>query len=211
MASSAMEFQLGVFGFLPTAHAKTNANKMCPWSSCAVLHFTCVYFHAQTAVYMYLTNHDYVDREKKANTSNARIKVAQVPGSPVYICGFLPSNFSGWLKMYINVCVFFCFFLIFIQFFVLYVFVFRCWYLLEARKTRNQEHLTLSQMVTKVTATQAGKNSHNSGVGCSTRKTCMITLRWSQTVVCICLEVPYWNHGVTSVSVVNSVGLIIRI
>ena len=32
MASSAMGLRLGVFGFLPTTHAKTNAKRMRPWS-----------------------------------------------------------------------------------------------------------------------------------------------------------------------------------
>ena len=50
MASSAMGFKLGVFGFLPTTHAKTNAKQMCPQTSRAVRRFMHVCLHAQTAV-----------------------------------------------------------------------------------------------------------------------------------------------------------------
>ena len=64
MASSAMELQLGVFGFLPTTHKETNANKMRPWSSQAVRHFTRVYLHAQTLVHTHLTNHGYFDNNR---------------------------------------------------------------------------------------------------------------------------------------------------
>ena len=39
MVSSAMELQLGVFGFLPTTHMETNANTTSPWSLC----FMCAY------------------------------------------------------------------------------------------------------------------------------------------------------------------------
>ena len=70
MASSAMELQLGVFGFLLSTHTETNANKMRPRSSRAVGRFTRVYLHAQTAVHMHLTNHGYFDRGKNPNTPN---------------------------------------------------------------------------------------------------------------------------------------------
>ena len=40
--------KLGVFWFLPTTHAKTNAMQMCPWSLRAVQPFTCVYPNAKT-------------------------------------------------------------------------------------------------------------------------------------------------------------------
>ena len=49
MASSAVKLQLEIFGFLPTTHTETNANKMHPRSSHAVGHFMHVYHHAQTA------------------------------------------------------------------------------------------------------------------------------------------------------------------
>ena len=42
--------QIGVFGFLPTTHAKSNAIQMRPWSLRAVQPFTCVYLHAKAAV-----------------------------------------------------------------------------------------------------------------------------------------------------------------
>ena len=50
MASSAMGLKLGVFGFLPTTHAKTHAKQMRPWSLHAVRHFTRVYLHTRTVV-----------------------------------------------------------------------------------------------------------------------------------------------------------------
>ena len=50
MASSAMGLKLGVFGFLPTTHAKTNAIQMPSRSLRAVQHFTHVYLHAKSAV-----------------------------------------------------------------------------------------------------------------------------------------------------------------
>ena len=55
-----MELQLRVFGFLPTTHVETNTNKMRPQSSRA----------------------EYPQRE-----SHAGMKMVQVLGSPVYICG----------------------------------------------------------------------------------------------------------------------------
>ena len=69
MASSAMmELQLGVFGFLPTTHTETNANKMCPQSSRALQHFTRVYLHPQRAAHTHLANQGYFDRWKNPNT-----------------------------------------------------------------------------------------------------------------------------------------------
>ena len=50
MASSAMGLKLGVFGFLPTTHAKTNAIQMRPRALRAVRRFMRVYLHAKTAV-----------------------------------------------------------------------------------------------------------------------------------------------------------------
>ena len=89
MALSAMELQLGVLGFLPTAHAETNLNKMRPQSLRNLRRFTRVYIHTQAAVHMRLTNHGYFDRGKSPNVPlepHARIKMAQVLGSRVYIC-----------------------------------------------------------------------------------------------------------------------------
>ena len=43
--------QIGGIRVFPTTHTEINANKMCPWSLCAImLRFTHVYLHAQTAV-----------------------------------------------------------------------------------------------------------------------------------------------------------------
>ena len=50
MASSSVGLKLGVFGFLPTTHAETNAKQMPPQSLCTVQHFSHVYLHTQTAV-----------------------------------------------------------------------------------------------------------------------------------------------------------------
>ena len=68
MASSDMELQLKVFGFLPTTYMERNANKMHQRSSRPVQHFKGVYFHAQTTVHTHLTNQDYFDRLKNPNT-----------------------------------------------------------------------------------------------------------------------------------------------
>ena len=48
MASSAMGLNLGVFVFLPTMHAKTDAKPMHPQSSCAMRRF--MHVLSQTAV-----------------------------------------------------------------------------------------------------------------------------------------------------------------
>ena len=50
MALSAMRLKLGVFGFLPTTYAKTNAIQMRPQSLRAVWHFTHVHIHAKTTI-----------------------------------------------------------------------------------------------------------------------------------------------------------------
>ena len=93
MVSSAMGLKLGVFGFLSTSattHTETNTNKIRPRSSRTVRCFTCIYLHAQTAVYKHLMNHSYFDRRKNPNTHNephAGMKMVQVLGFPLYICG----------------------------------------------------------------------------------------------------------------------------
>ena len=51
MASSAMRLNLGVFGFLPTTHAKANAKQMRSRSSRAARLSACDCFHAQPAVH----------------------------------------------------------------------------------------------------------------------------------------------------------------
>ena len=51
MASSAIYWlKLGVFGFLPTTHAKIDTTQMCPWSLPSMRRFTYVYLHAKTVV-----------------------------------------------------------------------------------------------------------------------------------------------------------------
>ena len=50
MASSAMGLKFGVFGFLPTTHAKTNTKQMLSRSLRAVRRFMCVYLKGQTVV-----------------------------------------------------------------------------------------------------------------------------------------------------------------
>ena len=50
MASSSMGLKLGVFGFLPTTHAKANELQMRPRSLCTVRRFMHVYLQAKIAV-----------------------------------------------------------------------------------------------------------------------------------------------------------------
>ena len=75
---------------------ETNANKMSPRSLHAMRRFTCVYLHDQTAVYTHLINHGYFDHGKKPEypqlALHARIKMAQVLGSPVYIFELAPNH-----------------------------------------------------------------------------------------------------------------------
>ena len=92
MASSAMGLKLGVFGFLPTTHAETNANKMHPQSMRAMWLFTHVYLHAQTPVHTCAPDESWLfwSQEKPEYPQfepHARIKMAQVLGSLLYICG----------------------------------------------------------------------------------------------------------------------------
>ena len=65
-----------------------------------------VYLCAQTAVHTHLINHGYFDRSKKPEypqfEPHAGIKTAQVPGSPLYICGLYTTrtvNFHYSLKL----------------------------------------------------------------------------------------------------------------
>ena len=64
---------------------------MRPQSSRAVRRSMHVNLHAQTTVHTHLTNQGYFDRRKKPEypqfEPHARIKMAQVLGSPLYICG----------------------------------------------------------------------------------------------------------------------------
>ena len=94
MALSAMGLKLGVFGFSPTTHAKTNVIQMCPRSLHAVQHFTRVYLHAETAVdasdiRTWRTTVILITGKPKDPQfePHAGIKIAQVLESPVYIYG----------------------------------------------------------------------------------------------------------------------------
>ena len=93
MALSAMGLKFGVFGFLSTTYAETNANKMCLRSSRGVWRFMRVYLHALTAVHTHLTNHGYFDGGKNLNTPNLSPRCRDKNGagsgiSPAYnICG----------------------------------------------------------------------------------------------------------------------------
>ena len=68
MVSSAIEFQLEVFRYLPTRNTQTNANKMHQQSSRALRHFMRLYLHAQTEVHVHLMNHGYFDHGENPNT-----------------------------------------------------------------------------------------------------------------------------------------------
>ena len=74
-----------MLGFLLTTNGKTNANKLCPQSSCAMWHFACLSSCSERSTYMHLTNHSYFNHEKYLTTPNWRIKMAKVLGSPGYI------------------------------------------------------------------------------------------------------------------------------
>ena len=83
MASSVMGLKLGVF----KTQTKCVHNLRAP---CGI--FMHVYLHAQTAaVHTHLMNHGYFDRGENPEfpqfEPHARIKVVQVLGSPLYICG----------------------------------------------------------------------------------------------------------------------------
>ena len=92
-----MGLKLGVFGFVPITHAKTYVKQMRPLSSRAVRLFTRVYLHAQTAVdagdirtwwttVILITG----KLEDPQFEPHAGIKMAQVLGCPLYICGWSP-------------------------------------------------------------------------------------------------------------------------
>ena len=65
MASSATGLKLGVFGFLPTTHAKTNAKQVHPQSLCAMwCTYPCLSLHLNCSRCSWLTqmtNNDYFD------------------------------------------------------------------------------------------------------------------------------------------------------
>ena len=82
----------GVFGFLPTTHAETDANKMRSRSSCAVQRFKRVYLpSSDRSTYTRDKSWLFWLREIPKYLQlepHAGIKMVQVLGSPVYICGF---------------------------------------------------------------------------------------------------------------------------
>ena len=87
MALSAMELQLGDSGFY-----RPHGNKHKQSSSMIFVHL--VVFHAclsSHSVLTHLTNHGYLKLREKPKypllESHAGIKMVQVLGSPVYICG----------------------------------------------------------------------------------------------------------------------------
>ena len=92
MALSAMELKLGVFGVLPTRHAKTNAKPMRPRSSCTVRHFTRVLTsRSDRSRCSDITSDEppwFWLRENPKTPIWAPIKMVQVQGSPVYIYGY---------------------------------------------------------------------------------------------------------------------------
>ena len=70
-ASSAMGLKMGVFRFLPTTHAKTNAKQMSPRSSRTVRRFTRFHLHPKTAVdvgVLRTWRYGYFDYRKNPNT-----------------------------------------------------------------------------------------------------------------------------------------------
>ena len=95
MASSAMGLKLGVFGFLPITHTKGNAKPMHPRSFSAMRRLQVFYLHSQTAVgagdiHTWWTAVSLITEksEDPQFEPSARIKMVQVLGSSVYICGF---------------------------------------------------------------------------------------------------------------------------
>ena len=72
MASSATGLNLGVFGFLPTTHAKIHAKQNCVHHLLrTVRRFALICHYAQIAVYTYLTNRGYFDYGKIRRPSNS--------------------------------------------------------------------------------------------------------------------------------------------
>ena len=66
MALSGMGLKFGIFGLLPTTHAKTNSKQLCPRSSQAVWHFTQVSRSDRSRCrwHTHQTNHGYFDYGK---------------------------------------------------------------------------------------------------------------------------------------------------
>ena len=96
MVSSTMGLNLGVFGFLPTTHAKINAQQMRSLSSRAVQRFDQVCLHTRIVVHAgnirtWQTTVILITRKTRRpqNSTHAGIKMAL--GSLVYICGYATS------------------------------------------------------------------------------------------------------------------------
>ena len=96
VVSHRAQLYLGVFGFLPTTHARANAKQMRSRSLRASWRFMHVYLHVQIAVHAGNIRTDeipFFDYGKKPEDPQfephhaAEIKMAQVLGSLVYICG----------------------------------------------------------------------------------------------------------------------------
>ena len=89
MASSDVGLKLGIFGFLPTTQAKTNASAI--FARCAAF-YTCLSLHSDRSWcrwHTHLTNHscfDYGKTQRPQFEHHAGIKMVQVLGSPLYIC-----------------------------------------------------------------------------------------------------------------------------
>ena len=89
MASSAMELQLGIFGFSPTTHRnkrKQNASTICAHRK--AFH-VCLFSHSDCSTCTHLTNHGYFDRGKKPKISpigaHARIRLQRFRISGLYL------------------------------------------------------------------------------------------------------------------------------
>ena len=104
MASSAMEFQLGVFRFLPSTPTETNTHKMRPPSSCAVQHFTRFYqpLSSRSGRSTYAPDESRLiwSCEYPQLEPHAGIKMVQVLGSPVYICGL--GRYKIWKRCWLH-------------------------------------------------------------------------------------------------------------
>ena len=96
-ASSATGLKMGVFRFLPTTHAKTNAKQMSPRSSRTVRRFTRFHLHAKTAVdagdiRTWRTTVILITGKTRIHLiwAPCRDKMAQVMWSPLYVCRLPP-------------------------------------------------------------------------------------------------------------------------
>ena len=95
--------QIGGIRVFANHTRKTNTKQMRPWSLHSVQHFNaCLSSRSDRSRcrwHTYLTNHGYSDHGKTLNTPiwallHSGIKMAQVLGSPLYICGKVCTFFS---------------------------------------------------------------------------------------------------------------------